>query len=156
MLQPTKRPGDAGPWLLIGGLLLGAGLLLFMTWDGIKNSNDGAKHSEHVVAITEETWEREVLDSNIPVVVDFTASWCGPCHAFAPTLDKIAERYRGKVKVCKLDVGDHSFNQAQKLAAQYGINGIPRIMIFKGGELRKQFEGGPSEAVLAGAIDKVL
>jgi thioredoxin len=155
MNQPTDQAGASGPWLLIIGLLLGAGLLVFMTWDGLTHSNR-AKSSELVVAITEANWEKEVLDSDIPVVVDFSASWCGPCHAFAPTLDRIAERYQGKVKVGKLDVGDQSFNKAPNLKVQYNINGIPNIMIFKGGELRKQFAGGPSEAVLARAIDSVL
>jgi thioredoxin 1 len=157
MLQSTKRPGDAGPWLLIGGLILGAGLLVFMTWDGMNQSKDGARHSEHVVALSEANWEKNVLGTDLPVVVDFSASWCGPCRRFAPTLDKIAERYKGRVRVGTLDVGDHSFDKAQKLQAQYGFSGIPHILIFKRGELRQQIPGDQlSEAVLARAIDKVL
>jgi thioredoxin 1 len=156
MNQPTNQAGASGPWLLIIGLLMGAGLLVFMAWDGLSHSKGGAKASEHVVELTEANWEREVLDSDIPVVVDFSAVWCPPCQAFAPTLEKIADRYQGKVKVGKLDVGDHGFDKAQKLAKEYGIRGIPQILIFKRGELRKQFEGGPSEATLAREIDRVL
>lgn len=151
MNHMTKRRGEAGPWLLIGGLILGAGLLVFMTWDGVKHSGNESRGGADVIDITEANWEKEVLDSDIPVVVDFSASWCGPCHAFAPTLDKIAERYKGKVKVGKVDV-----DKAQNLAAQYKVSGIPNIMIFKGGKMRKQFQGGPEEAVLARAIDNVL
>lgn len=152
MYQSTKRSGDAGPWLLIGGLLLGAGLLVFMTWDGINHSKDESRHSEFVIEITEANWQTEVLDSNVPVVVDFSASWCGPCRVFAPTLDKIAERYKGKVKVGKVDV-----DKAKNLANDYNITGIPHVIIFKGGELRKQIPGQQlSEAALTRAIDKIL
>ncbi len=147
----AKDPASAGPWLLIIGLLLGAGLLVFMTWDGLSHSKDHAKVSEHVVELTEANWEREVLDSDLPVVVDFSASWCGPCRDFAPTLDRIAERYQGKVKVGKID-----YDQAQNLAKQYGIQGIPHVMIFKRGELRKELSGRQTEAVLARAIESVL
>jgi thioredoxin 1 len=157
MNQPTDQAGASGPWLLITGLLLGAGLLVFMTWDSLTHSSkDHARTSEHVVELTEANWEKEVLDSDLPVFVDFSAAWCPPCQAFAPTLDKLAERYKGKVKVGTLDVGDHSFNRAKKLAAQYDIKGIPNIMIFKRGELLFQSAGAPSEAELVRAIDAVL
>lgn len=157
MNQPTTQSANPGPWLLIIGLLLGAGLLIFMTYDGMSRTKGQGRHSEHVVAVTEASWEQEVLDSKVPVVVDFSAVWCGPCQMFAPTLDAVAERYRGKVKVCQVDVGNNSFDKVPHLRQQYEIEGIPLVLIFKGGELRKAFRrGGPTEHELSRAIDSVL
>jgi thioredoxin 1 len=139
--------------MLITGLLLGAALLIFMTWDGLSHSNRPAKASSHVVEIAEADWQTEVIDSELPVVVDFTAPWCGPCQQFAPTLDRLAEQYKGKVKVAKVD-----FDQAKKLKAEYNITGIPCIMLFKRGRLVERWLGAPPgrEAELVRAIDSVL
>jgi thioredoxin 1 len=157
MTQPTQsqESGSFGPWLLIIGLLLGAGVLVLMTWDGL-SSRRPAGQGGMVVAVTEDSWQTDVLESDIPVVVDFSATWCGPCQEFAPILERIAERYQGKVKVASLDVGDHSFDKAQKLATQYKISGIPHIMIFKRGRIHQQFRGFTPERDLAAAIDGAL
>jgi thioredoxin 1 len=83
----------------------------------------------NVMTLTEENWEKEVVQSDKPVLVDFWAVWCGPCRALGPTIDKLADKYAGKVKVGKLNV-----DEAQNIAATYGISSIPLVMLFKGGQ----------------------
>src|SRR2546423_5136152 len=85
--------------------------------------------SANVVELTTANWETEVTQSDQPVLVDFWAPWCGPCRALAPTIDKLAEQYAGKVKVGKLNTDDN-----QELAVRYGISGIPQVLIFRGGD----------------------
>src|SRR5215207_10986577 len=80
-------------------------------------------------AVTESTFEQEVLSSDKPVIVDFWAEWCGPCHAVAPVLDKIAEERAGQLKLVKVNI-----DQEQGLAAKYGVSSIPTMILFKGGE----------------------
>lgn len=79
---------------------------------------------------TEGNFKSEVLESNIPVLVDFWATWCGPCRMLAPMVDKWAEKYKGKCTVGKLDV-----DQATVIAAQFGVMSVPTIMLFKGGQV---------------------
>ena len=106
----------------------------------------------NVLEFTETNWQQEVVASTVPVVVDFWAPWCGPCRALAPTIEKVADKYAGKVKVGKLNVDD-----AQDLASTYGVTNIPRVLIFKGGAQPKQtLVGLVSEAELAKAVDAVL
>ena len=80
--------------------------------------------------MTSENFEKEVLKSDIPVLVDFWATWCGPCRMVAPIISEIAEEYYGRVKVGKVDVDDQS-----ALAVKYGIQSIPTVIIFKGGKI---------------------
>ena len=80
-------------------------------------------------AVTESTFEQEVTNSETPVIVDFWAEWCGPCHAVAPVLDKIAEERAGQIKLVKVNI-----DQEQGLAARYGVSSIPTMILFKGGE----------------------
>ncbi len=87
-------------------------------------------------AVSDKTFEDEVLKSNEPVVVDFFAEWCGPCKAMAPALDLVAQEMKGKVKVVKLDV-DRNPNVTMK----YGIRAMPTLMIFKGGKVAAQHTG---------------
>src|SRR6266496_6379740 len=79
--------------------------------------------------VTEKTFEQEVLKSDTPVIVDFWAEWCGPCHAVSPVLDKIAEERAGQLKVVKVNI-----DEEQGLAERYGIASIPTIVLFKAGE----------------------
>lgn len=81
------------------------------------------------ITLTNENFENEVIRSDIPVLVDFWATWCGPCRMLAPTIEELADEYDGKIKVGKLNVDD-----AQDLAISYGVSSIPTVMIFKGGE----------------------
>jgi thioredoxin 1 len=80
-------------------------------------------------AVTEQTWDQEVLQSEQPVIVDFWAEWCGPCHAVAPVLDRIAEERGDELKLVKVNI-----DEEQGLAQRYGIASIPTIVLFKGGE----------------------
>jgi thioredoxin 1 len=80
-------------------------------------------------AVTENTFEQEVLQSETPVIVDFWAEWCGPCHAVAPVLDRIVEEREGEVRLVKVNI-----DEEQGLAMRYGIASIPTILLFKGGE----------------------
>ena len=80
-------------------------------------------------AVTEQTFEQEVLKSEKPVIVDFWAEWCGPCHAVAPVLDKIADERKGEIKLVKVNI-----DEEQALAMRYGIASIPTMILFRNGE----------------------
>jgi thioredoxin 1 len=154
MDQPTKPSGFAPSWLLILGLLLGASLLALMALDSSAYLLRKERHmaAANVIELTSENWQKEVAESTVPVLVDFWAPWCGPCRALAPTIDKLAAKYDGKVKVGKLNVDD-----AGDIAAQYGITSIPRVLVFKGGDKpRRSIVGLVSEGELAKAIDGVI
>ncbi len=89
------------------------------------------------VAVTDENFEAEVLKSDLPVVVDFWAEWCGPCKAFAPAVDALATELAGKVKIVKLNIED-----APQVPVEYGIRGVPTLMVFKGGQRVETHVGG--------------
>ncbi len=91
---------------------------------------------KHVVEVNDETFDREVLQSTEPVLVDFTAKWCGPCKALTPIVEKLAEEVAGRYKVVKLDTDD-----SPRTAQRYGIRGMPTLMVFRGGERRAQHMG---------------
>ena len=95
------------------------------------------------VAVTEGTFEAEVLKSEVPVIVDFWAEWCGPCHAIAPALERIGEEHAGKVKIAKVNV-----DEQQGLMARYGIVSIPTIIMFEGGEPTKSVIGARPKSAL--------
>ncbi len=85
--------------------------------------------SELVKTVTDQTFDAEVLKSDVPVLLDFTATWCGPCKALAPIVDKIANGYSGRLKVAKLDIDD-----SPQVPANFGIRGVPTVILFKGGK----------------------
>lgn len=108
--------------------------------------------SDKVLEFTDANWQKEVVESALPVVVDFWAPWCGPCRALTPTIISLAAKYDGKVKIGKLNIDD-----SQETATKFGVTSIPRVLIFKGGDdPRQTFVGLRSEAELARAIDGVL
>lgn len=102
-------------------------------------------------AITGDRFEEEVLKSEIPVVVDFWAEWCGPCKALGPTVDAIAEEYQGKAKVFKLDVQSDA-----AIASKYGVSSIPTLLIFKGGEIADRIVGLKPKPDITSRIDQIL
>ena len=93
------------------------------------------------IILTEENFEQEVLKSELPVLVDFWASWCGPCRMIAPSLAEIAEEYEGKAKVGKVNV-----DEQMRLAMRYGINSIPALLLFKNGEVAATSVGARPKA----------
>ncbi len=86
--------------------------------------------SEHIIELTDASFEQDVLKSDIPVLVDYWAEWCGPCKMIAPLLDEVAIDYAGKLKVAKLNIDQNSATPPK-----YGIRGIPTLMLFKNGEV---------------------
>ena len=88
------------------------------------------------ITITNANFESEVLQSDIPVLVDFWANWCGPCKMLAPTIAEIAKEYEGKVKVCKLNIDDDA-----SIAIKYGVVSIPTVVLFKNGEVTDKSVG---------------
>ena len=100
---------------------------------------------------TSANFDAEVLKSDMPVVVDFFATWCGPCKMMAPVIETLASEYDGKVKIGKLDVDENS-----GIAAKYGVMSIPTIILFKNGEAVKKTVGVQNKAVLENAIKELL
>lgn len=101
--------------------------------------------------VTDATFAAEVLASDIPVLVDFWAPWCGPCRAVAPILEELSGVYAGKVKIVKLNTDENP-----QVTATYGITSIPTINIYKGGEIVKQIVGARPKPALVTELDAVL
>jgi thioredoxin 1 len=99
---------------------------------------------ENTLNFSDASWEQDVLNSDVPVLVDFWAEWCGPCRMMAPTVDSVAQEYKGRVKVGKLNVDENN-----STAMRYNIRGIPTLLLFKGGKIVEQKVGavGKSDVV---------
>ncbi len=104
--------------------------------------------SEHIVHVTDDNFDAEVINSDGPVLVDYWAEWCGPCKMIAPILDEIAGSYAGKIKITKLNIDDNP-----NTPPKYGIRGIPTLMIFKGGNVEATKVGALSKSQLTAFID---
>ena len=107
--------------------------------------------SEHTLPVTDDTFESEVIKSEVPVLVDYWAEWCGPCKMIAPILDEVAKNYTGRLKVAKLNVDEN-----RATAEKYGIRGIPTLMLFKGGSVESTKVGALSKSQLSAFIDSSL
>ena len=107
--------------------------------------------TENLIEFTDDNFDTEVLKSNLPVLVDFWAEWCGPCKMIAPIVEEIAGDYAGKVKVGKVNV---DFNN--QVAMQYGIRGIPALLVFKGGVVANQIVGAVPKNNITEILDEVI
>jgi len=101
--------------------------------------------------VNDANFEQEVLKSELPCLVDFWAEWCMPCHMVAPAVEAIAERYKDKLKVCKLNI-----DEGPKVSSEYGIMSIPTLAIFKNGKTQDKIIGVVSEAELASKIESYI
>ncbi len=104
-----------------------------------------------ILEISDGTFDQDVLQSDVPVLVDFWAPWCGPCRAIAPVVEELCSEYTGKLKVAKCNVDDNP-----KTPSRYGIRAIPTLIIFKGGNVSEQITGAVAKSQIAAAIDKVV
>lgn len=107
--------------------------------------------AENVLEFTDENFQTEVVQSATPVLVDFWAPWCGPCRMIAPAVEELANEYKGKVRVGKINTDDNP-----KIPSDLGISGIPTLMLFKGGEVVERLVGLQQKPRIASAIDKHL
>jgi thioredoxin 1 len=104
-----------------------------------------------IIEISDSTFEQEVLQSDIPVLVDFWAPWCGPCRAIAPVIEELSGDYAGKLKVAKCNVDDNP-----KTPSRYGIRAIPTLIIFKDGNVSEQITGAVAKSQITAAVDKAV
>jgi thioredoxin 1 len=107
--------------------------------------------SDNITHITDSSFDQEVLQSDVPVLVDYWAEWCGPCKMIAPILDEIAADYEGKLKITKLNIDDNPATPPK-----FGIRGIPTLMIFKGGDVQSTKVGALSKSQLTAFIDQSI
>jgi len=107
--------------------------------------------SDKVLQLSDDSFEKDVLQSDLPVLVDFWASWCAPCKAIAPVVDALADQFDGKIKIAKLNVDDNPATPGQ-----YGVRGIPTLILFKDGSVVDQVVGAVPKNQLEGLINKAL
>jgi thioredoxin 1 len=107
--------------------------------------------SGKVAEVGDQNFEAEVLNSPVPVLVDFWAAWCAPCRMLAPVVEAIAEKYEGQAKIMKLNVDENTLT-----SAKYSIKGIPTLLLFKGGEIKEQIVGNTTKGAISKMIDNHL
>jgi len=107
--------------------------------------------ADTIAHVSDDNFESEVLQSSLPVLIDFWAPWCGPCKAIAPIVDQLAGEYAGKLKIVKMNVDDNP-----RTPARYGVRGIPNLLLFKDGQVQQQIVGAVPKAHLVKAISTVV
>lgn len=107
--------------------------------------------SDNIIAVTDDSFESNVINSTLPVLVDFWAEWCGPCKMIAPVLDDIAKSYQGRLIIAKINIDDNSATPQK-----FGVRGIPTLMLFKNGELESTKVGAISKSQLTAFLDSHL
>ncbi|AQT68982.1 Thioredoxin-M [Anaerohalosphaera lusitana] len=105
----------------------------------------------NVVELTDATFDDTVTGSDVPVLVDFWAPWCGPCKMIAPVIDELADEYAGKAKVCKVNTDEH-----REAAVEYAINAIPTIILFNNGQVAKKWVGMTTKKDITAEIDELI
>jgi len=115
------------------------------------NDKVESKMSVNIVNITDQTFEQDALNADIPVLVDFWAEWCGPCKAITPILEEIAGEYVGKIKIAKLNIDENT-----ETPAKYGVRGIPTLILMKNGHVEATKVGALSKSQLTAFIDSHL
>jgi thioredoxin 1 len=106
---------------------------------------------EHILQVTDANFDQEILQSPVPALVDFWAAWCAPCKMIGPIVEELAEAYKDRLKVAKMNVDDNV-----NTPARYGIRGIPALLVFKNGELVDQIIGAVPKTQVVGLLEKVL
>jgi thioredoxin 1 len=124
--------------------------MVMVVWAADKKESN-LMAGEDVFHTTDAEFSKQVLESQEPVLVDFWATWCGPCKAIAPSLEALAAQYKGRVKVAKLNI-----DEEQKTAQAYGIRSIPTLLLFKGGKVIEQVVGAVPKARLEETFKKAL
>jgi thioredoxin 1 len=104
-----------------------------------------------VLAVADDSFDREVLQSATPVLIDFWAPWCAPCRAIAPVVEELAKEYAGRLKVVKMNVDENP-----QTPSRYGVRGIPNLILFKGGQVKEQIMGAVPKTQLVKAITSVV
>lgn len=110
-----------------------------------------SQEAKALLTVGEADFDRVVLDSPRPAVVDFTAAWCGPCRAIAPVIESLASDYADRVTVAKVDIDDNP-----RLAAQYGVRSVPTVMLFAGGDIKRVYVGARPAQEYRSGIDELL
>ena len=106
---------------------------------------------KNLINVTDDSFQKEVLDSEVPTFVDFWASWCGPCRMIGPVFEELSNEYAGKVKFAKVNVDENP-----KTPSNFGVRSIPTLIMFKGGKAVDQIVGAAPKSQLDGAVKKVL